>query len=299
MKIFITGATGYIGKFVVKALVQAGHEVTGLVRSPAKGEEIQALGATPHVGDLQDPASYQAAAAGHEALIHTAFDYAANGVARDRLAVETLLAAASSGAGPRVVIYTSGTWVLGETGDEPAYEDAPTDHPAPLVAWRPAHERLVLEGADDRIATAVLRPGMVYGGQGGLVSHYFESAETEGAATYVGEGRNRVSLVHGEDLARLYRLVAEGRGRGIFHGVDDHPVRLVDIARAASQAAGAGGATRSVPLEEARQKLGPVADALCLDQVVGARRSRELGWSPAWPAFPESARRAYREWKGR
>ena len=297
MRIFITGGTGYIGSAIVRALVEAGHSVTGLVRSPEKEAALRGLGATPVCGDLKEPSAYMDVAAEHDAAIHAAFEYGDRGADVDRMAVETLLAAASAGAGPRSVVYTSGVWVLGNTGERLADEDASTAGAAPIVAWRPTHERLVLEAAGGQLATAVVRPGMVYGGKGGQVVAFFSSATKEGAATYVGSGTNRWSLVHRDDLAQLYRLVVEKRARGIFHGVDGAPVTVADAARAASQVAGKGGATRSTPLEEARKQMGPMANALCLDQIVGARRSAEFGWKPKYVSFPDSARAAFEEWR--
>lgn len=297
MDVFVTGATGYIGNAVVRELLAAGHRVTGLVRSPEKAAEVEALGARAVVGDLKDPAGWRDEAARHEALVHTAFESSREGVAADRAAVEGLIAAARQGSGPRSLVYTSGIWVLGNTGDTPAFEDAPTDRPAPLVAWRVGHERLVLDAADDRVATAVVRPGMVYGGSGGFSAPYFTSAEKGGASQHVGDGTNRVPFIHVEDLARFYRAVVERRGRGVFHAVDGRDVPLAEVARAASLAAGAGGAIRSLPLDEARTKMGPTADALALDQVVRSRRAAELGWEPRHAGFVADAPETYREMK--
>jgi nucleoside-diphosphate-sugar epimerase len=295
MRIFVTGASGYIGHAVAGELAAAGHEVTGLVRGDARAEMVRRLGARAVIGDIADAASYHDHAAEHEVLIHTAFDYAGP-VAADRTAVETLLAAARAGRA-RSVIYTSGVWVLGATGDTPAFEGSPTDHPAPLVAWRTGHERLVLEAGTHQMATAVIRPGLVYGGRGGLLGSYFESAEKEGAARYVGDGSNRVPLIHIEDLARFYARVVERHGHGLFHAVDGNAVPLVEVARSASEAAGRGGATRAVPLEEARRTLGPFADALALDQVIESRRTVELGWRTEHPNFLGEAAKVYQEWK--
>lgn len=298
MRVFVTGSTGYIGSAVVAELRRHGHEVTGLVRSREKAAAIEDLGAGTVLGTMDDETIARAAARDHDAVIHTAFDYAAAAGApeADRVAIDALLTGARATGRPMSVVYTSGVWVLGDTGDRAADESAATATPALVVVWRPAHERLVLDAATDALATAVIRPGLVYGGKGGLVSSFFASAASEGAARYVGDGRNRWALVHRKDLALLYRLVVEKRARGIFHGVDGVPVRVADAARAASEAAGKGGATRSIPVAEARKQMGPVVDALTLDQVVVTTRAGEVGWTPSRTSFLEAAVDAYHEW---
>jgi len=299
MRVFITGGSGTIGQAVVKELRRAGHEVTGLSRGEAADATLKALGATPHRGALDAPASYQAAAAAHDALVHAAFDYGTgNPVAVDRAAIEALLAAAKGAKAPRVVVYTSGVLVLGNTA-APADESSPTESAAALVAWRPAHERLALEAANDAVATAVIRPGFVYGGTKSLVAGYAESAHATGAAVTVGDGKNRLPFVHRDDLAALYRLVIEKPARGIFHGVDGAAPALAAVARAVSNAAGKGGATSVLPIEQARAKMGPFADALCTDQVVVTKRSVELGWRPTHPPLDtdKGVQAAVAEWK--
>jgi nucleoside-diphosphate-sugar epimerase len=297
MRVFITGGTGTIGEAVIKELRRAGHQVTGLSRSEDSDAKLKALGATPLRGALDQPASYQPAAAAHDAILHAAFDYG-NAVAADRLAIETLLAAAKGAGAPRVVIYTSGVLVLGNTA-KTADESASTAGAIPMVAWRPAHERLTLEAASDAVATAVIRPGFVYGGAKSLIAGYAESAGSTGAAVYIGEGANRLPFVHRDDLAVLYRLVIEKRARGLFHGVDGAAPSLAKIARAVSAALGKGGRTTSLPVDQARAKMGPFADALLTDQVVSAPRSAELGWRATHPPLDTDSgvQAAVEEWK--
>ena len=302
LRVFVTGATGYIGSAVVRELVSAGHEVTGLTRWAEKTLEIRALGARAVVGDLLDPNSYRRVAAAHDVLIHAAGIPWPRGEAAERGAVEGLLWAAGQGERredepPRSVIYTSSCFVLGNTGDLAADESAPVATAPEAAVWRAAYERRVLAANSEAVAAAVIRPGVVYGGRRGLIGAFFASAEEEGAAAFVGDGRNRWSLIHREDLARLYRLVAEQRARGIFHGTDGSAVPVAELARAASDAAGKGGAVRSIPLDEARQAMGPGAEALTLDQVICARQAESLGWRPAHPPFIESVEAVYREWK--
>lgn len=297
MRVFVTGATGYIGTAVVKALVKAGHQVTGLVRSAEKEAQLKELHGTPVRGDLKDTASYRTAVAEHDGIIHVGFEYGPEGVAADRKAVETLLEEARKGGKPKSLIYTSGVLCLGNTGDKPADEHAPPNA-IPMVVWRPAIEKLTLDGATDTLGTAVIRPGFVYGSARGLIAGYFESATKEGAAAYIGDGQNRMSLVHKDDLAELYRLVVEKRARGTFHGVDGSAPRIVELARAASEAAGKAGATKSIPVEQARQMMGPFAEAICTDQVVVTKRARELGWKPAHAPALEAMKVCFAEWKG-
>jgi len=292
MRIFVTGASGYVGGAVVEALVRAGHRVSGLSRSPERDAAVKRLGAEPIRGQLGRLAALAPLLAEHDALVHAAADYGL-GPPADREAIDALLAGARAGKGPRSVVYTSGVWVLGEVRS-PAGEGAPTDRPAAAVAWRAGHERAVLEAGDDRISTAVIRPGIVFGEKRGLVSPWFAGALSEGAAAYVGPGSQRWAFVHRSDLAELYRLVLERRARGIFHGVDGASPTVREAAEAASRAAGKG-ATRAVPVEEARKTMGPMADALAMDQVVASTRAPEVGWKPRHPPFPKDAASAFRE----
>ncbi|HVE38548.1 MAG TPA: NAD-dependent epimerase/dehydratase family protein [Planctomycetota bacterium] len=291
MRIFLTGGTGYIGSAIAGALTRAGHSVTALTRSPEKERGLLQLGVSPVRGDLADPATYERIAALHDTIVHAAFEDAET----DLIALETLIGAARTDDG-RHLVYTSGSWVLGDTHGSIAYENTPIRAPARLVSWRGEHEQLVLLAADEGVTPSVVRPGLVYGGKGGLVSGYFSSAAEEGAANYIGSGRNHLSLIYREDLAQLYRLVVERRGWGVFHGVDGVPLIVEEVARAASELAGAAGATKSIPLAQARARMGDLADALCLDQRVGTRRAGELGWKPRFPSFLEGVHAAMAEW---
>ncbi len=295
MRIFVTGATGYIGSAVVRELVEAEHQVTGLTRLAEKAGYLRDLGAEPVVGDLRDLDSYRDGLMTADALVHLAAEGSDSKVVVDRAAVDAMLAAAKVGPA-RVIVYTSGCFVLGETGDEPANEDASTEGAPDLVAWRPAHEDLVLEAGYDDLATSVIRPGMVYGGKDGSFARFFATAERKGAAEFVGDGANRWSPVYRGDVARLYRMVIEKEWRGVLHCAEP-AARVGDLAVAASKAAGAEGATKRLRVEEARKEMGAFADALTMDQVVGCRRARDLGWAPAHPPFVESAEDVYREWK--
>src|SRR5512142_1949582 len=292
MKVLVTGASGYVGSAVTAALVRARHQVTGQHHDPARAAAVARLGATPVRAELGRFAALAPVLAQQDAVVHTAADYQPD---HDREAIEALLAGARAAGRPFFVLYTSGVWVLGEQ-PSPVAEDAPADHPAAAVAWRVAHERRVLDAAAAPVGVAVVRPGMVYGGRSGLFGSWLRSATQEGAAAFVGTGRQRWSFVHHEDLAELYRAVLEHRASGIFHGVDGRPERVEDAARAVSAAAGKDGA-RAIPVEEARKELGPMADALAMDQAVVTRRAGEVGWTPRHRGFVADAPATLREWR--
>lgn len=295
MRIFVTGGSGYVGSEVVRELARGEHQVTALTRLAEKASYLEAMGARSVVGDLRDGGSFEDAARASDVLIHIAAEESGMRAAVDRLAVEALLTFAAAGEA-RQLVYTSGCFVLGETGSEPAHEDASTADPIPYSAWRVPHERLVLDADSAGLATAVIRPGMVYGGREGAFIPFFSTAERDGAAEFIGDGANRWSPVHRSDVGRLYRMVVEAGARGIFHAAEP-AARVGELAMAASRAAGAGGATKRVRVEAARKQLGAFADALTVDQVMGCRRSEALGWRPLHPPFRESADAVYREWK--
>jgi nucleoside-diphosphate-sugar epimerase len=297
MKVFVTGATGYIGTAVVKKLVEGGHSVTGLFRNPEKEPLLKNLGAQTVRGDLKSPQAWLSQAAENEAVIHLAAEMGSDMAATDRGVVEKLLKAMASKGVTQSFVYTSGVWVLGKTEGVALDENAPVDRPFPMVAWRPAVEQLALKGGDGHFACAVVRPGLVYGGKAGILSGLWNDAATKGVVTYVGEGKNLWPLIHREDLASLYRVIVEKKATGIFHGVDGSPLQYVLIAKTVSQAAGMNGDVQSWHLDDARKAMGPFADALALNQEVKATRALGLGWKPEHPTFLKAAAQAYEEWK--
>jgi nucleoside-diphosphate-sugar epimerase len=275
MKVFLTGATGYIGSAVAEELMAAGHTVAGLARSDEAVERLEENGVTPVRGDLKEPAGLTGPIAAADGVIHAG---TTNDAGLDLAVVAAMLEALAPG---KAFVYTSGTWVLGNTGDQPADETAAIN-PTPLVAWRPALEQATLAAANKGLRATVIRPAMVYGRGGGLMATFVQTATEQGAARYIGSGENRWALVHVEDLANLYLRVLESAEAGsLWHAADGPSVLVKDIAEAASFAADAGGRTESWPVEEARAQLGAFADALLLDQVISADKARQtLGWTP-------------------
>ncbi len=174
---------------------------------------------------------------------------------------------------------------MGNTGETPVDEDGPL-HPPAITAWRAEAVTEVLAAAGQGIRTVVIRPGMVYGRGAGAPTSFVQSARQEGAARFVGDGANHWSLVDVDDLGDLYVRALEHAPAGtLLLAVAGLAVAVRDIAEAASRAAGAGGRVRAWPLDEARAAMGPMADALALDQhATAARASRLLGWTPQAPS---------------
>ena len=303
MRIFLTGATGYIGRSVLDALVRGGHDVTALVRDSEKARRVAERGGHPAIGNLADPESFRGSAEAQDGYVHAAFDYASGrGPAIERAALEMMIAAAtrprtagSTAPKTRFVIYTSGVWILGRTS-EPAAEDAPVS-PIAMASFRPAHEQLVLDAADEHLRTMVVRPGVVYGGGGGIVGEIFKSA-ANGLVRVVGDGNNHWPLVYERDLADLYaRLAANTEASGVYHANDEGDERVNDIVSAIKPYVPVRPDVRYVPMEEARSKMGPYADALALDQLVRSPRARTLGWTPTLHSVAGNAARLLEEWR--
>jgi nucleoside-diphosphate-sugar epimerase len=287
MNIFLTGATGYIGSAVADALMKAGHSVTGLARSDESAGQLRLKGVTPHRGDLTSPASLTSAVSALDGVIHTG---TTNDGELDQAAIRAMLDTLSGSGKP--FVYTSGVWVLGNTGDAPADEDAPLN-PSALVAWRPAVERMVLDSAQRGVRPIVIRPALVYGRGGGIPAELVQSARDNGAARYVGTGQNRWPVIDVDDLADLYLRAFERAAAGtLLHAADNSSHRVKEVAEAASAGAGRDGHTASWPLDEARKTLGAYADALVLDQrVSSAKATSMLGWKPRAAGILDDLRR--------
>jgi nucleoside-diphosphate-sugar epimerase len=287
MRVFLTGATGYIGSVVAERLRAAGHEVTGLARNDEAAAKLSQAGFTPARGDFGDPDTVRSAAGAADGVISLATTYDPK---IDVPAVDAILDALAGSNKP--FIYTSGIWSHGDTGGRVVDETSPPK-PAALVAWRQAVEDRVLRAATQGIRTIVIRPAIVYGRGGGIPAGFSDSARNEGAARFIGTGENRWPFVHVEDLADLYLLALENAPGGtLLLGVSGPSYRVRDVAEAASRGAGAEGRTVSWSLEEARKKLGPYADALALDQQASGKRAETLlGWRPHRPSVLEEMER--------
>ncbi|MFC4031135.1 NAD-dependent epimerase/dehydratase family protein [Streptomyces polygonati] len=277
MAVFLTGGSGYIGRSVVSALVRGGFDVAALARSEASAAAVTGLGAVAVAGDLTDTRVLRKAAAAAEGVIHLGAHAGPDAPAIDLAAARAM----QEGLGDRgTYVHTSGAWVLGDT-DGVADEDAPQSPPR-ITAWRAENERQVLSAAERGGRPVLLMAGLVYGGAGQLTRMFFtDPGRANGAVPLIGDGSNHWSVVHVDDLADLYVRALNGTPGSTYLGVDDQHPTLAEAAQALSQAAGCPGQFDRLTLEQALERMGPIAEAFALDQrITGAKARRDLGWNP-------------------
>ncbi len=293
MRVFVTGATGYLGRAIAARLAQGGLEVQGLARRQERGDALVALGVKPVIGDLETPESFVADLKNCDAVVHAAARPGPEAARCDQLALETIKTSVVDGR-VRRVLYTSGVWVHGDTGERIEDESSPL-HPAEVVAWRPAHEEVALDLVEHEAQVSVLRPGMVYGGTGGTFGDWFREARKKKTVTYPG-GDQHWNMVHLDDVAEAYRLALEhARGAPRFILVDESRYTVRELAEAVARVTGAE--ARAWRRAQVLERLGPVGAALLMDQRVTAGRARrELGWVPRHTSFVNEIEDLHRGW---
>jgi nucleoside-diphosphate-sugar epimerase len=274
MNVLIVGATGYVGTASDEALRRQGHHTFGVARSEAAGSKLKARDTSVVLADAAQPGTLVQAVADMEAVV-----YAVNVTDADPFTIDfnALRAIRKGLAGSeRTFVYISGAWIYGATGSDPATESAPLNPPS-LLARKVELERAVLEMSKVGIRSLIVRPGIAYGKSGGLPAMFVQSARERGAATIVGDGKNRWATIDIGDLGvMIARTVESGRPGRAYNAVNDDRFAVEQIAEAASRGAGAGGITRTVPQEV----MGQFGECLALDQIVSAGRAKDdLGWS--------------------
>jgi nucleoside-diphosphate-sugar epimerase len=288
VRVFVTGATGFVGSAVVKELLGAGHQVLGLARSDASAASLMTTGANVQRGDLHDLDSLKHGAQACDGVIHTAFvhdffraaspeEFAAGFVAAaetDRRAIEALGSVLAGSNRP--LVTTSGT--AGLTPGRLA-----TEADAAESVGRGATEAVVLAMASQGIRSSVVRLSPSVHGEGdrhGFVPILINVARAKGASGYVDDGANRWSTVHRLDAAVLFRLAVEKAPAGTrLHGVGEEGVTLRDIATAISKQLNVPAV--SVPSASAMEHFGPFARFVSMDIPASSKRTREsMGWHP-------------------
>ncbi|MBW8687496.1 SDR family oxidoreductase [Chitinophaga rhizophila] len=281
MRVFVTGATGFVGSAVVKELIGAGHEVLGLARSAASAEALMAAGAAVHHGSLEDLESLRQGAAASEAVIHTAFihdfsKYEEN-CETDRHVIEAIGAVLEGSRRPFII--TSGTAVV--SAERAITEDdlaTATASAIPRVASEEAAAAIAARGVN---ASVLRLPPSVHGdGDHGFVPALINIAREKGISAYIGDGNNRWPAVHRLDAARVYRLIIEkGEGQPVFHAIGDEGVPVKDIATAIGK--GLGLPVGSISPAEAAAHFGWLGIFAGLDLRGSAAKTKTwLGWKP-------------------
>ncbi len=280
MRIVLTGATGYIGSSVLRALVARGHDVIAPVRSEASAATATEAGATAVVGDVTDADWFTPLLQDADAAIHLAASQAGDGAQFDGAVADAVIAAFSGTGKPYV--HTGGLWIHGSSDD--LTEDTPFNPPA-LVAWREGVESR-LEAAD--LELSIVEPGIVYGHAAGIPASLADAPkDADGRLTVVGLGTQHWPTVHVDDVADLYALIVESPSpAGRVLALSGQNPTVAELGEAF-----AGGPVAPEGVDASRARLGAAyADALMLDQQGSGTKARSLGWAPSRAPLLEEIR---------
>ncbi|MBV9508262.1 MAG: SDR family oxidoreductase [Acidobacteriia bacterium] len=289
MRVFVTGATGFVGFAVVQEVIGAGHQVLGLARSEAGAYSLSGIGAQVHPGDLEDLGSLRSGAATADGVIHCAFNhdfskFAAN-CELDRQAIEALGSVLAGSDRPLVVTSGIGGLAPGRSATE---EDLP---PAGVTSFPRVSEQTAVLVAERGVRTSVIRLPQVHDPvKQGFVSYLIAAARERRVSAYVGDGRNRWAAVHRLDAARLYRLALEKAASdqnpriARYHAVGEEGVPMTAIAEVIGRRLKIP--VVAVPQEEAVQHFGFLGNFAGLDMPASSALTQErLGWHPAGPGL--------------
>jgi len=295
LKVFITGASGYIGGSVAAALIAAGHQVSGLARSDETTAALAKLGIRPVLGTLDD--TEVVAKAAHDADVTV---NAAN--AGHRASAEAMLKAlAKSG---KTFLHTDGSSIVGtrSRGElvEKAFDEDTPFMPTPQRAPRVEIDNMVRSAVGDGVRSIIIAPSLIYGAGHGLNSHSIQVpwlikvAKKFGVAKHIGPGENRWANVHIDDLMALYVLAIERAPAGAFYYAENGENSMREVCEAISRMLGQGGRTQSMTVEEAATEWGegPANDTMGSNSRVRAKRARtELKWQPKAQSLIEEIER--------
>lgn len=285
MRIFVTGASGFIGSAIVRDLLDAGHEVVGLARSDQAAAAVAAMGAMVHRGDIADLESLRRGAAESDGVAHTAFNHdfsvsRVDAAAADRLAIEAM--AETLVGTNRPIVIASGT-----AGLSPGRLATERTVPEADRVGRVAVEEAVVSFAARAVRPAVVRfPPTVHGrGDHGFMSMLVDIARNKGVSGYPGDGSNRWPAVHRLDAAHLFRLAVESAPAGTrVHAVGEEGIPVRDIAEAIGR--GLGVPVVSIPNEELAAHFGFLGVFFALDCPASSAYTQQLtGWRPTQPGL--------------
>jgi nucleoside-diphosphate-sugar epimerase len=291
MRLFLTGATGFIGSAIIPELINAAHQVLGLTRSDVGAQSLIAAGAEVHRGSLEEPESLRSGAAQSDGVIHCAFDHSAFGASdfskftqiceQDRRAIESLGDALRGSDRPLVI--TSGTAMGSAVPGQPSTEDHfDPNHPNPRRLSEVAGTAVLERGVN----VSVVRLPQVHDAvKQGLITYAVQVAREKGASAYIGEGLNRWPAAHVLDVARLYRLALEKHEAGSrYNAVAEEGISMRKIAEVIGK--GLKVPVVSLTQEEAQAHFGWLAMFVSYDMPASsAQTRRRLGWRPTGPGL--------------
>lgn len=295
MRVFVTGATGWIGTAVLKELRGAGHSVLGMAHSDAGADKLKAQGVEVHRGDIRDPSCLVEAVRATDATIHLAFHMDFSDFPKinqiDRDAIGAMLDAMAGTDKP--FVGTNGTLVVSNPGKVALETDAsPASSP---LAVRLQAERLVVDAAKRGVRSSVIRlaPTVHGAGDKGFIAMLINLAREKKAAAYIDDGNHHWPAVHRDDAARLYRLAVESAPPGtVLHGTAEEGITMRAIAESISK--GTGLPMKSVPSAEAGAHFGWMSMVVGLDNRASNKATRELlGWKPDQPHLLDDMRAHY------
>ncbi|WP_280171618.1 SDR family oxidoreductase [Agrobacterium pusense] len=285
MRVFLTGATGFIGSRILRELLAGGHEVIGATRSNAGAKALASAGASAHFGTLEDPAGLAKGAENVDAVVHTAFDHDFSNFAANCEKDHRVIGALGSvlKGSDRPLLITSGVGIGDPGNGGPAREDVfDAGHFNPRVASELAGQEQLASGVN----LGVVRLPQVHDTlKQGLISPYITMAREKGVVAYVGEGANRWAAAHVDDVAKLYMLaVARAESGARYHAVAEEGVVAREIAEVV--ASGLGLPTASLTKEEAETHFGWFAMFAAADITASSALTRQkLGWQPSGPSL--------------
>lgn len=281
MRIFVTGATGFVGSAVVRELIRSGYQVLGLARTEAAARSLIAAGTEVHMGDLDDPESLQRGAQAADGVIHTAFNHDFSKFKEncdtDRRAIEAIGSVLAGSGRPFIVTSAMGMLPPGRVTEKTIPVFRPAGNP------RADSEKAVdLLAAKGVLASIIRLAPSVHGeGDHGFVPTLINIAREKGVSAYIGQGLNRWPAVHRLDAARLYRLILEKGAAGMrYHAAAEEGIPFREIAEAIGR--GLNVPAVSLTPEEAAGHFGWFASFAAMDITAASLQTRELtGWEPA------------------